>query len=314
MTQFYLNNAVGIPSSVEVGGLALKNATLAFDNLANKAELNISPRVVLEKDPEIMKFGEVFLGELIHAIPDEKERQRAYLLIRGAYPMEDYFEVDDDADLPVLAGEYKLDGRDAFKLALVHKHHGLLLTFAFDESLCKNALEIVASAPEETDYPERLSIDSLYNEGENANYIEHVILEHNGAEMDLFDEISNYGHFHNAVARVFNKLSHDSQVSIVEGFKTAIEQGLLVPNAGEGNNAINPNDELVRYEQHTKHEMLFEIAIYHPLALRIFIAQHKGELYILDIKSKKELGDGGATQNAALRAAERRFTAMKKGS
>lgn len=113
-------------------------------------------------------------------------------------------------------------------------------------------------------------------------------------------------------ANTFNKLTYDIQCSIEEGFREAKKPGLLKPHAGRGNVCIFPNDELVRFEQHTDSEKLFELAVYHHLALRVFIAQHEGELYILDIKSKKELGDGGSTQNAALRAAEKRFQKMKR--
>ena len=40
--------------------------------------------------------------------------------------------------------------------------------------------------------------------------------------------------------------------------------------------------------------------------------QDKGELFILDIKSKEEMQDGGVVQNKVLRAAEKRFKKMKK--
>lgn len=311
MNQFYLNSAVGKPKSLEEGSKALRNAVLAFNSLYLKKELDVSKEVVLDKDPKLIQFGEIFLEQLIHAIPDLDEKRIALILLKGVSPMEPYFEVDADKDINILSGEYKLEGRDATNLALVHKHHGMLLTFAFEDSLRKNSLELTASAPDARNCPATIQIDNLYDSGENVDYIEQVLAKRNGIVPDWFNEIEGYGFVHNSVKRVFKSLTNESQLSVVEAFRNAINQKLLTPHAGAGNNTISPNSELVRYQSHTKKENIFELAIYHPKALRVFIAQDKGDLFILDIKSKEELQDGGPKQNKALRDAEKRFKEMK---
>lgn len=312
MNQFYLNNAVGVPKSVEEGSKALRNAVMAFNSLYLKEELRVSKEVVLDKDPKLIQFGEIYLEQLIHAIQDRDERRIALILLKGVSPMELYFKVDADKDINILYGDYRLNGRDASNLALVHKHHGMLLTFAFEDSYRKNSLELTAASPGATDYFATIQIDNLYESGENIGYIEQVLAKRNGIGPDLINEIEGYGFVHNTVKRVFKKLTDKLQLSVVEAFRNAINQHLLTPHAGAGNNAISPNNELVRYESHTKNENLFELAIYHPKALRVFIAQDKGDIFILDIKSKEELQDGGPTQNRALRVAEKRFKNMKK--
>lgn len=311
MNQFYLNNAVGEPQSLEAGSQALRNAVLAFNSLCLKEELGVSKKVVLDKDPELIKFGEIYLGQLIHAIPDRDEKRIAFILLKGVSPMEPYFEVDADKDFNILDGDYRLDGLDASNLALVHKHHGMLLTFAFKDTHRKNSLELKAAAPDATDYLATIQIDNLYDLGDNVGYIEQVLAKRNGIIPDLFNEIEGYGFVHNSAKRVFNSLTNELQLTVVEAFRNAINQHLLIPHAGAGNNAISPNSELVRYESHTKKENIFELAIYHPKALRVFIAQDEGDLFILDIKSKEELQDGGPKQNKALRDAEKRFKDMK---
>lgn len=311
MNQFYLNSAVGKPKSLEEGSKALRNAVLAFNSLYLKKELDVSKAVVLDKDPHLIQFGEFFLEQLIHAIPDRDEKRIALILLKGVSPLEPYFEVDAEKDFDILYGDYRLDGLDASNLALVHKHHGMLLTFAFENSHRKNSLELTAAAPDATDYPATIQIDNLYDLGENVGYIEQVLAKRNGIVPDLFNEIEGYGSVHNSVKRVFKSLTNESQLSVVEAFRNAIKKELLNPHAGAGNNAISPNSELVRYQSHTKKENIFELAIYHPKALRVFIAQDKGDLFILDIKSKEELQDGGSNQNRALREAEKRFKNMK---
>ena len=311
MSQFYLNNVVGVPKSLEAGSQALRNAVLAFNSLYLKKELDVSKKVVFDKDPNLIQYGEIYLEQLIYAIPDRDEKRIALILLKGVSPMEPYFEVDADKDINILYGDYRLDGLDATNLALVHKHHGMLLTFAFNDTHRKNSLELTAAAPDATDYLATIQIDNLYDLGDNVAYIEQVLAKRNGIVPDLFNEIEGYGYVHNSVNRVFMSLTNASQLSVVEAFRNAINQKLLNPHAGAGNNAISPNGELVRYQSHTKNENLFELAIYHPKALRVFIAQDKGDLFILDIKSKEELQDGGPKQNKALRDAEKRFKDMK---
>lgn len=311
MNQFYLNNAVGDPKSLEAGSKALRNAVLAFNSLCLKKELDVSREVVLDKEPNLIQYGEIFLEQLIHAIPDRDEKRIALILLKGVSPLEPYFEVDAEKDFNILYGDYRLDGLDASNLALVHKHHGMLLTFAFKDSHRKNSLELTATAPDATDYPATIQIDNLYDLGENVGYIEQVLAKRNGIVPNLFNKIESYGFVHHSVKRVFKSLTNESQFSVVEAFRNAINQKLLNPHAGAGNNAISPNSELVRYQSHTKKENIFELAIYHPKALRVFIAQDKGDLFILDIKSKEELQDGGTKQNKALRDAEKRFKDMK---
>lgn len=311
MNQFYLNNAVGVPKSLEAGSKALRNAVLAFNSLCQKEELDVSKKVVLDKGPDLTRFGEIYLAQLIDAIPDRDERRIALILLNGVSPMDLYFEVDADNDIDIIYRDYRLDGRDASNLALVHKHHGMLLTFAFEDSHRKNYLELTAAESDATDYPATIQIDNLYDLGENLGYIEQVLAKRNGIVPDYINEIEGYGFVHNSVKRVFKRLTNKMQLSVVEAFRNAINQRLLNPHAGAGNNAISPNNGLVRYESHTKNENLFELAIYHPKALRVFIAQDKGDLFILDIKSKEELQDGGPNQNKALRDAEKRFKNMK---
>lgn len=311
MNQFYLNNMVGAPSTVAEGSAALSKAVLAFCELVADTPLHVSSQVVIDKDPELTKFGDYYLKQLICEITNIDVRKKLYCLLNSRFPMEDYFEWDEEVE-PFIEADYRYDGEDATNLAVVNRHKGLLLSIAFSESFKKDQIVIRASGECAETCSSEIAIDNLYGETSNINYIRQRLQEREGVEPNLFNEINELGIVHNRVENTFKKLTYDIQNSIIEGFREAKNQGLLKPHAGNGNVCIFPNDELVRFEQHTNLEKLFEVAIYHPLALRIFIAQHEGELYILDIKSKKELGDGGATQNAALRAAETRFKNMKK--
>ena len=221
-------------------------------------------------------------------------------------------EWDENAE-PIIEGEYKYDEKDASNLAVAKSHGAIILSIAFRDAFKKDTLSLTATAEPKEKFPDIVA-ENLYGSPSNTEFIRSVLLEREGVSIDLFDSIRGYGQIHTSVERVFNKQTPEIQESIVTGFSEAIKQGLLVPNAGSGNVCIKPNNELVRYEPYTDTEKIYELAIYYPLALRVFMAQHNGELYILDIKSKKELGDGGATQNAALRAAEKRFKKMKQGS
>lgn len=311
MNQFYLNNAVGAPSSAVVGSSALRNAVMAYCELASNPDLNISPRIVLDEDPELIKFGEYYIGQLLEGIEDREEKRLAYAIMRGAYPVEDLFEMDDD-DMPLLDAAYKYEDRDATNIAIAYRHGGLLLSLAFGDDLKKNQLTITSTAEPSEDYPSSFEIDNLYGDDSNTAYVEQVLRQREGVAIDLFEVIRESGYLYSTIEHDFRKLTPDIQRGISDGFKDAIEQGLLVPHAGINNNVITPNSVLVRRETHTKEECLFEVRTSEPKVMRVFIAQDKGELFVLDIKSKEELQDGGVVQNKALRAAEKRFQKMKK--
>ena len=310
MNQFYLNNIVSHPASVAEGSMALRNAVLAFGELAAESALNVSPQVVMDRDPELTMFGEFYLKQLVCEIKDSDDRKKVFSILNSRFPMEEYFKWDKEVE-PFIEADYRFGDADATNIAVVNRHRGLLLSIAFTEAFKKNQLDIRATGNCET-CSQEFSIDNLYGDAANTAYIRKRLQERENVRVAIFDEIRNIGHVHHRVEGTFNKLTSEMQKSVVDGFVEAVKHGLLKPHAGSGNVCIFPNDELVRFEQHTDNEKMFEVAIYHPLALRIFIAQHEGEIYILDIKSKKELGDGGTTQNAALRAAEKRFKKMKK--
>lgn len=313
MNQFYLNNIVGAPSSLAEGVSALCNAALAFGELSSDKSLNVSERVVMDKDPDLTTFGEFYLGQLVDAIPDEIEKRMAYVLLKAAYPMEDHLPWNEKAE-PIIEGDYKYNEEDASNLAVAQSHGAMILSFAFSDVFKKNTLALTSAAEPSEKYPPEIVVENLYGSDENTAFIRGVLQEREGVSVDLFKEICGYGIVHHAVERAFRKQTPDIQESIAKGFKDAILQGLLVPHAGDGNNVITPDANLVRRETHTKKEALLELAISNPKVMRVFIAQNEGELYILDIKSKEEMGDGGVNQNKALRAAEDRFVKMKQSS
>lgn len=311
MNQFYLHNTVGAPASAAAGSVALRNAVMAYCKLASNSDLNVSPRIVLDKDPELIQFGEFYIGQLLEQIQDREERRMAYNIMRGAYPVEDLFEMDDN-DLPLIDASYKYNGQDATNIAIAYRHGGLLLTVAFCDELKQNRLTFASTAVPSADYPSSFEIDNLYGGDSNTAYIEEVLRQREGVAIDLFEVIRDSGYLYSTIEHDFRKQTPDIQRGISDGFRDAIELGLIVPHAGVGNNVIIPNSTLVRRETHTKEECLFEIRTSEPKVMRVIIAQDRGELFILDIKSKEEMQDGGVVQNKVLRAAEKRFQKMKK--
>lgn len=313
MNQFYLNNIVGAPSSLEAGVTALRNAALAFGELSADKSLNVSERVVMDKDPDMTTFGDFYLGQLVDAIPDEIEKRMAYVLLKAAYPMEEHLPWDEKAE-PIVEGDYKFNEEDASNLAVAQSHGAMILSFAFNEAFKKNTLALTSAAEPSDNYPSEIVVENLHGSDENTAFIKGVLQEREGVSVNLFDEIRGYGNFHPGVEHVFKKQTPDIQRSIVASFHEAVKLGLVVPHAGVGNNVITPDSNLVRRETHTEDECLLEITTSQPKVMRVFIAQDKGELFVLDIKSKEEMQDGGVVQNKALKAAEKRFKKMKQGS
>lgn len=311
MNQFYLNNIVGAPVSAAAGSVALRNAVMAYCKLASNPDLNVSPRIVLDKDPQLITFGDFYIGQLLEQIQDREERRMAYNIMRGAYPVEELFKMDEN-DLPMVDAAYKYNGQDATNIAIAYRHDGLLLTVAFIDDLKQDRLTFISTAAHTGDYPSTFEIDNLHGDDSNTAYIEQVLRQREGVAIDLFEVIRDSGYLYSTIEHDFRKQTPDIQRGISNGFRDAIEQGLIVPHAGVGNNVITPNSTLVRRETHTKVECLFEIRTSEPKVMRVIIAQDKGELFILDIKSKEEMQDGGVVQNKVLRAAEKRFRQMKK--
>lgn len=313
MTQFYLNNIVGAPSSLEAGVTALRKATLAFGKLSSEKVLNVSEKVVMDKDPDLTTFGEFYLGQLVDAIPDVEEKRMAYVLLKAAYPMEEHLPWDEKAE-PIIEGDYRYNDEDASSLAVAQNHGAIILSIAFNEAFKNNTLTLTSAAEPSENYPSEIAVENLHGSDENVAFVRGVLQEREGVSINLLDKIRSYGNFHPAVEHIFKKQTPDIQQSIVTSFDEAVKNGFVVPHAGKGNNVINPNSNLVRRESYTDSECLFEITISKPKVMRVFIAQHKGELYVLDIKSKEEMQDGGVVQNKALKAAETRFKKMKLSS
>lgn len=312
MNQFYLNNIVGAPTSFAEGRIALCNVAKAFGRLAAQEELNVDRRIVMDKEPVDTCFGQYYLRQLIESIDDEVEKRYAYVMLRAAAPMEDFLAWDENVE-NLIAGDYRYEGEDATNLAVANSHDAIILSVAFKEAFRKNTLSLESAAKESPDYPKEIAVDNLYGSDENTAYIRGILEAREGVSVELFDKIRELEdtNIHSSVEKEFSKLSFAQKQSIVDGFEEAIRQKLLFPEIDGSNLVINPNDELVRYEPYSKKEKIFELAIYHPLAIRVYLAQDSGKLYILSISSKKASKDGN-NQNAEIRAAEKRFQQMKK--
>lgn len=312
MNQFYLNNIVGSPASVADGKNALCNVAKAFGRLSAQEELNVDRRIVMDKEPGETCFGQYYLRQLIDSIEDEIEKRYAYVMLRAATPMEDYLPWDENAE-NLIAGDYRYEGEDATNLAVANSHDAIILSVAFSEAFRKNTLTLSSAAEESDNYPKDIIVNNLYGNDSNTEYIQCILQGRKGVSVELFDKIREIEdtYIHSSVEKEFAKLSSAQKQSIVDGFEEAIRQKLLFPKIDGNNLVINPNDELVRYEPYSKKEKIFELAIYHPLAIRVYLAQDNGILYILSISSKKASKDGN-NQNAEIRAAEKRFRQMKK--
>ena len=183
MNQFYLNDTVGAPASAAAGSVAFRNAVMAYCRLASEPDLNVSQKIVLAKDPELIQFGDFYIGQLLEQIQDREERRMAYTIMRGAYPAEDLFGMDDD-DMPLIDADYKYNGRDATNIAIAHRHGGLLLTIAFGDDLKKDRLTFCANVTPSGDCPSSFEMESLYSDGPNSDYIEQVLRQREGAAID----------------------------------------------------------------------------------------------------------------------------------
>lgn len=282
MNQFFLNNAVGAPKSVADGSRALANVLYAFHTLVDEKSLNVSDRIVLEKDPDTITFGNVQLFELVEGIEDPAMRMYAYSCLKKAYPVEDYFQMDDEA-WKIAEGEYQLNGNDAVNLAVVCSQGGYLFTLAFNQNLRSNQLTLTSilsdAECEKKELPTMLNAENLWGDEANTAYIRGLLDARANVTVSILDEIKKFGILFPTYERDFPKLKSEAQQSFLDAFREAERMNMLYP--------IDPSRETVIHSLvGWKKYPIYEIAIQHPVALRTYIAQHDGNLCIISIGKK----------------------------
>lgn len=299
MNKFFLNNAIGSPKNIDEGSKALADVLYSFRKLLNDESLIISHDVVMECEFAKVKFGEIYLYQLIESLHDPDIKTLAWSFFNKAYPMTDYVGMRDE-EYEYVERDYKLDGEDATELAVANNHGLFLFTIAHKAILRQNQLSISATASQSTGNTilDSFVMDSLFGGDENENYIIERLRQCLLKGTSKLDQLKQFGVTSPKLENQFMKLSMEEQKAIIKSFNEAKRMGLLYP--------IAPNGSLVRSESGWEKYLVAELALPNPFATRVYISQFGQQLFISYIGHKRDY-DGTGKQRKDIKKAESIF-------
>jgi hypothetical protein len=264
------------------------NTITEFDILVKK-NIDIEPGIILEKEvSKTINCGNN-LKNVIQAIPNREKRTLAFAYLTR-YPIQHCFNSDDIED-QLLEEDYKLEEVDATNLAIAKHNNFFLFTVAVDNSLKNNTLQINGKSQKQT-------IDNLFGENQNTQYIESQILKINAASLDLFEQLKI--ELKNSVStltfeKAYKSANSDVQQSIIDCFIEAPKRGLASPYFPDNKQGGLIKD--VTPDHNTKKSKVYELRVYTPVALRVYFYELNDKIYLSSIGYKNEYKKKNSAQS-----------------
>lgn len=289
MHKFYYNECLP-PVTVYLNDFAtlLGNTITEFDILVKK-DIGVEPGIILEKEvSQTINCGNN-LKDAILAIPNREQRTLAFEYFTR-YPIQHCFNSDGIED-QLLEEDYNLEEVDATNLAIAKYNDFFLFTVAVDNSLKNNTIQINGKS-------QKLTIDNLFGENQNTQYIESQIIKINAASLDLFEQLKI--ELKNSVStltfeKAYKSANSDVQQSIIDCFIEAPKRGLVTtyfPDNRKGGliKDVTPNDN-------TKKAKVYELRVYSPVALRVYFFELNERVYLSSIGYKNEYKKKNSAQS-----------------
>lgn len=179
MTRFYFNNCHPECNEKEYLSHAFKNSLREYIKLENKYPNEIQG--IVSHDTTNISFGKTCLSEIIEMLTEREVRNHAYRIFNKS-PLEAFFDIEkslkDSAEYTILLQE-KL--YDAFYLKIAYDNQSILFSLGICSDIRKNQLSISHSGDLQ------LSLENLYGEESNTDYIESVIVNEINSKKDNLD-------------------------------------------------------------------------------------------------------------------------------
>lgn len=307
MHQFYFNECLP-PNAVSLNDFTslLITTIKEFDSLVKK-NIGVDKGVILEKGTEKTIVCGGNLKDAILSIPNmDREARTLAFAYFTKYPIQYHLQSDDITE-QILEEQYFIEGLDATNLAIAEHNKCLLFSVAIHISIKNNRLLIKGKSKE-------LALDNLYGEKQNSQYIESQIQKINVASLELFDRLKaelKEPIYTKAFEKAFNSARVEVQQSIIENFAAAPDRKLKTPYFPDNKEGGLISD--VTPDNNRKRAKIYELRIYHPVALRVYFYECDDTIFISGIGYKKDYKDNsGSSQSKHIAFALNEIDKMMK--
>ncbi len=277
MTFLFFNDCLPDGRCIHEYSAALHESLIAYKELCQKQhELCI---VTSARQDEVRLTEDISLLSCILGLEDRTERTYALRLF-NKYPLGTFMDEDMVAEA-VLSEEYGLcvegQSRDATNLAIVSLCGGMLFTLGLCIDLRKDQLELKGNTSQ-------MDVNNLYGETSNTWHIHRLLASIEYARLSNIDKVkSTIGgnvQILDYFISDFKRIAPNSQLSVIDTFKEARQQGRLYPVKADGKiiKDVTPDK--------SAKGRLYELRIFAPVALRVYFCHIDETVYLIDICGK----------------------------
>ncbi|QPH37864.1 hypothetical protein [Pedobacter endophyticus] len=298
MTIFYLNNCYSKCDERETLSSALKDTLLEYKTLKTKYPEEVDG--IVSHEIANLSFGKIYLSEIFEMLAEKEQRNYAYSIF-NKYPIETFFNIEkaleDTAEYKIKLDE---ESHDAFYLKIAYDNKSLLFSLGISPDFRKNQLLISDSSGTS------LSLNNLFGEEPNTDYIEGIILNEINSKkdnLDLLKALAQNPIVSSKFDKAFNKASSAVQVELINGFKKVLELQEKDENIPE---------QILKHNTEDENLTLSYLKIRDPEAMRLYFSIVDGQYYLASLEKKPTKKGKSNEQSTHIKNARSMVKQMKK--
>lgn len=276
MKLFLFNEIIPNTISTEEIIIAFKNTVIEYKKIKETFEDSIDGIVSSGELNGINLHKTLTLANCLNLIDNKEIKEYSYSIFTK-YPIDNFA----DSDVVLEEGKehyFLLDDvkKDALYVKIISTSGGVLFTLNLHERLANNTL--VINCESDVDF----SIDNLFGNDPNTEYIKQIINNDELAKLGNFDRLKRIlGEpvISNKFKNSFSKLSKEIQDIIIDGFITMIQ---------DKNHGRNTSETLLKDVTPAREVQINikELKIRDPIAKRIYFSENGGVFYLASLENK----------------------------
>lgn len=294
MHKFYYNECLPVATVSTNDFVQLLIKTINEHESLVKKNKGVDRNIILVNETEKINTCGNNLKNAILSIPDKNREARALAFSYFTkYPIQNHL-LSVDFDDKILEEEYQFETLDATNLAVASFNNCFLFSIAVDDSIKKNSLQLTGKT-------EQLTIDNLFGEKPNTEYIESKINKLNSISLELFEQLkAEFGTviYKASFEKEFKALQPTTQSTIISLFERARDRHLKTP--------YTPDTNLIKDvspENNTKKIKVYELREKEE-GVRVYFYEQEDVIYLASIAFKKDYKDyTGSAQSKDIKKA-----------
>lgn len=233
--------------------------------------------IVISSSLNIILNPNFTLAECLKNIKNIDVRNYGYSLLTK-YPVDNYLQTEEtlEANIEHFFRLGKVE-KDAFFLKLIYDNKGICFTLNLHTDLAKNELTIFSK-----DNQNQYSVNNLFGEDKNTQYIKGLIEEEEKSKLGNFDKLCSIlksPKYSNKLKLAFEKESKEVQDAIIKGFEIFIE------NEKRGQKTTERSIKDVTPSRERRFNIK-ELKIKNPRAKRLYFSIKDNTYYLASLEDK----------------------------